>query len=54
MIALKSFENKVVGKIKAGQTLSDRVLRSLDVKSLEKAGFIGKPKTENKKKVDKK
>lgn len=49
MIALKSFENKSVGKIVKGQVIPDRVLKSLDVKSLEKAGFIGKQKKDSKK-----
>lgn len=48
-IALKTFENKTVGKVLKGKKLSERVLKNLDVKSLEKAGFIGKPKKDSKK-----
>jgi len=55
MIALKDFQNRVVGKIKKGKVLSERVLKNLNVKDLKEAGFIGEPKKEPvKKKADKK
>lgn len=41
MIALRDFENKIVGKVQKGKVLSERVLKNLDVKSLKAAGFIG-------------
>lgn len=40
MIALRDFENKAYGKIKKGQTIPERVLNGMDVKSLKVAGFI--------------
>jgi len=46
MIAFKSFENKTFGKIIKGQSIPGRVLKSMDVKALEKAGFIGEEKKE--------
>jgi hypothetical protein len=40
MIALKSFENKTFGKITKGQTIPERVLKSMDQRALKAAGFI--------------
>ncbi len=54
MIALKSFENKVVGKIIEGQEIPEAALKLMDSKALEEAGFIGTEKKEPTKKDSKK
>jgi len=54
MVALRDFENKEFGKIIKGQIIPQRVLKNMDIKSLEASGLIAEEKKLVIKKVNKK